>query len=68
MCVKCISDLAWPKSSEGSAGFTIEERQDFTNLLAEDFVDSFRHLCPDKKDTYSYWSYRGNSYPRNVGW
>ena len=68
MCVKCISDLARPKSNEGNAGFTIEERQDFTDLLAEGFVDSFCHLYPDKKDAYSYWSYRGSSHPRNVGW
>ena len=65
MCVKCISDLARPKSS---AGFTVEERQDFTDLLAEGFVNSFRHLYPDKKDAYSCWSYCRNSLPRNVGW
>ena len=61
-------DLARPKSNEGGAGFTIEERQDFTDLLAEGFVDSFRHLYPDKKDAYSYWSYRANSRSKNVGW
>ena len=68
MCVMYVSDLARPKGNEGSAGFTIEEQQDFIDLLAEGFVDSFRHLYPDKKDAYSYWSYRGNSRPRNVGW
>ena len=47
MYVKYISDLAWPESSDGSAGFTIEERQDFTDQLAEGFVDSFRHLYPE---------------------
>ena len=61
-------DLARPKSNEGSAGFTIEERQDFTDLLAEGFVDSFRHLYPEKEDAYSYWSYRANSRSKNVGW
>ncbi|XP_065907192.1 exodeoxyribonuclease-like [Dysidea avara] len=61
-------DLARPKSNEGSAGFTKEERDDFTDLLVEGFVDSFRHLYPDRKDAYSYWSYRANSRSKNVGW
>ena len=31
-------------------------------------VDTFRHLNPDKKDTYTYWSYRGGARPKNKGW
>jgi len=63
-----FTDLARPKSNEGSAGFTKEERDDFTDLLAEGFIDSFRHLYPDRKDAYSYWSYRANARGKNVGW
>ena len=61
-------DLKNPAANKGNAGFSDEERQDFTELLDSGFIDSFRFLYPDKKDAYSWWSYRANSRPRNVGW
>ena len=61
-------DLKNPKTNKGNAGFSDEERQDFTDLLNSGFVDTFRYLYPDKKDAYSWWSYRANSRARNVGW
>lgn len=61
-------DLANPKTNKGNAGFSDEERQDFTKLLESGFVDTFRYLYPDKTDAYSWWSYRANSRARNVGW
>lgn len=61
-------DLKNPKANAGNAGFSDEERSDFTRLLKSGFVDSFRYLYPDKKDAYSWWSYRANSRARNVGW
>lgn len=61
-------DLKNPDTNRGNAGFSDEERQDFTELLESGFVDTFRYLYPDKKDAYSWWSYRANSRPRNVGW
>ena len=39
-----------------------------TLLLQSGFVDSFRHLYPDKKDAYSWWSYFGSARDKNVGW
>lgn len=60
-------DLANPKSNEGNAGFTKEERQGFTNYLNADLVDVFRYLYPDKKE-YTWWSMRTNARERNVGW
>ena len=42
-------DLKNPKSNTHNAGFTIEERNEMTNLLSSGFVDSFRYLYPDKK-------------------
>mgnify|MGYP005925989961 FL=1 len=41
---------------------------DFGRLLDAGFVDSFRHLHPDRKDAYSWWSYRGRAREKNVGW
>ena len=61
-------DIKNAKSNRGSAGFTDEEREKFTVLLANGFVDSFRHLYPDRKDAYSWWSYMGNARAKNVGW
>lgn len=50
-----------------TAGFTKEEREGFSALLAEGFLDSFRLLYPEKV-AYSYWSYRFNARARNIGW
>ncbi|KAL5457388.1 hypothetical protein EMCRGX_G034640 [Ephydatia muelleri] len=61
-------DLANPKGNTKTAGFTKEERQDFTALLKEGFVDSFRHLYPDRTKAYTYWSYRSNARAKNTGW
>ena len=41
-------DLKNAKSNRGNAGFTDEERSKLTELLEAGFVDSFRHLYPDK--------------------
>lgn len=62
------SDLANPKSNKKTAGFTQEERDGFTELLNEGFIDSFRHLYPDVTDKYSYWTYMMNCRAKNVGW
>lgn len=61
-------DIKNAKSNRGNAGFTDEEREKFTVLLASGFTDSFRHLYPDKKDAYTWWSYMGNARAKNVGW
>ena len=61
-------DLKNPAANRGNAGFSDEEREDFTKLLDAGFTDTFRKLYPDKTDAYSWWSYRANSRPRNVGW
>lgn len=61
-------DIKNAKSNRGNAGFTDEEREKFTLLLASGFTDSFRHLYPDRKDAYTWWSYMGNARAKNVGW
>lgn len=61
-------DLKNPKTNTQNAGFTPEERQRFTNLLARGFTDTFRLLHPDDKDRYSWWSYMRQSRERNIGW
>lgn len=61
-------DLKNPKSNFGHSGFTIEERESFSNLLNKGFIDTFRYFRPDKKDAYTWWSYRQDVRRRNIGW
>lgn len=61
-------DIARPDTNHQSAGFSDQEREGFTQLLAAGFADTFRQLHPDKKDAYSWWSFRGGARARNVGW
>lgn len=63
-----MTDLANPGSNKRTAGFTQEERDGFTKLLDDGFVDSFRELYPDKKNVYSFWTYMRNARAKNVGW
>ncbi len=61
-------DLKNPKTNRRNAGFTDEEREKMTELLAAGFTDTFRHLYPDVEDAYTWWSYFAKSRERNVGW
>lgn len=62
-------DLAHPENNHHSAGFTDEEREHFTKLLAAGFTDSFRHLNPEKTGAYSWWAQRViTSKQNNSGW
>ena len=61
-------DLKNPSTNHMNAGFTDQERGKMTELLASGFTDSFRYLYPDKRDAYSWWSFRAASRERNVGW
>ncbi|KAL9927582.1 uncharacterized protein ACN427_001444 isoform 3-T3 [Glossina fuscipes fuscipes] len=61
-------DLANPKTNTRNAGFTKEEREKMTELLALGYVDTFRHLYPERKGAYTFWTYMGGARARNVGW
>ncbi len=60
-------DIKNAKSNLRSAGFTIEERDKFTNLLANGFIDTFRYFHPDEIK-YSWWSYLFHARENNAGW
>ncbi|MSU06908.1 exodeoxyribonuclease III [Spirochaetales bacterium NM-380-WT-3C1] len=60
-------DIKNPKTNLRNAGFTIEERDDFTRLLSRGFTDSFRALYPDEVK-YSWWSYKFKAREKNTGW
>ncbi|MEL4030027.1 exodeoxyribonuclease III [Caldifermentibacillus hisashii] len=61
-------DLKNAKSNIGNSGFTYEEREKMTNLLASGFIDTFRYLHPDAVDHYTWWSYMNKVRERNIGW
>lgn len=61
-------DLKNPKTNRKNAGFTDEEREDFTTLLNAGFIDTFRYYYPDAEGIYSWWSYRFKAREKNAGW
>ena len=61
-------DLKNPKTNHQNAGFSDEERQKMTELLASGFTDSFRHLYPEDTGRYTWWSYMYNARQNNAGW
>ena len=63
-------DLARPDENANSPGFSKEEREGFSEFLKKKnkLIDVFRHFYPDKKDAYTWWSYRQQARVRNVGW
>lgn len=61
-------DLKNPATNHHSAGFTDEERNKLTELLDAGFIDTFRYMYPDKRDTYSWWSYMFHAREKNAGW
>lgn len=63
----CEIDLKNPKTNRKHAGFTDEEREKFSVLLENGFLDTYRYLYPDKVE-YSWWSYRFRAREKNAGW
>lgn len=61
-------DIKNPKENRNHAGFTDEEREQFTHLLESGFVDTYRYYNPDKKDAYTWWSYFYHAREKNIGW
>ncbi|MFT3783103.1 MAG: exodeoxyribonuclease III [Nibricoccus sp.] len=60
-------DLTNPKTNRRNAGFTDEERESFSKLLASGFVDTFREF-EKGPGHYSWWSQMANCRARNIGW
>ena len=61
-------DLARPKANYNkSAGYMQAEIDGMDNIVAANFIDTFRHQHPDEVK-YSWWSFRAGARKRNVGW
>jgi exodeoxyribonuclease III len=50
-----------------SPGYTQAEIDGMDRMIQSGFIDTFRSLHPDEVK-YSWWSYRSNARPRNIGW
>lgn len=61
-------DLKNWKTNQKSAGFTPQEREKFSVLLSNGYIDSFRYFYPELTGVYSWWSYRFNARKNNAGW
>lgn len=61
-------DLKNPKTNRKNAGFTDEEREKFSVLLENGFIDTYRYFYPEQEGIYSWWSYRFKAREKNAGW
>jgi exodeoxyribonuclease-3 len=60
-------DLARPKDNEFKHGFTIQERQGFTNIINAELVDTFR-VFNKEGENYTWWAPFGSARSKNIGW
>jgi len=61
-------DLKNWRSNQKNSGFLPEERAWMDTLFDEvGFVDAFR-ILNQEEDQYTWWSNRGRSWEKNVGW
>jgi len=62
------ADIRNWKGNKKNSGFLPEERQWLTELFTRHkYADAFRQL-PQKEHEYTWWSNRGQSWDKNVGW
>ncbi|PCJ87019.1 MAG: exodeoxyribonuclease III [Flavobacteriales bacterium] len=61
-------DIARPEANYNkTAGYTQVEIDGMDNYTGAGFMDTFRHLYPEKVK-YSWWSFRANARAKNIGW
>jgi exodeoxyribonuclease-3 len=60
-------DIANPESNTENAGFTMEEREWFSDFLSKGYIDTFREFESEGRK-YTYWTYRYNAREKNIGW
>ena len=60
-------DLTNPAANENNAGYSLEERQLFKDLLSRGMIDGFRYKYPTKIE-YTWWSNIHRSRAKNIGW
>lgn len=59
----------FPSASQRVAGLLPEERDGFDKYIQNGFIDSFRNICPDQHDGYTWWNPRIKQFrEQNKGW
>ncbi|MCP3966481.1 MAG: exodeoxyribonuclease III [Lentisphaerae bacterium] len=61
-------DIARPKENENVSGFLRIERGWMDKFEYHGYLDTFRKNFPERKDAYTWWSYRTRARARNIGW
>ncbi len=61
-------DLTHPKPNAKYSGFLREERDWMDKVVAQGYIDTYRHLNPEQEGAYSWWSMRSGARAKNVGW
>lgn len=61
-------DLARPKENVENTGFLPIERAWIDKVVKHGYIDIWRYLNPNKKDSYTYWDMKTFARDRNVGW
>ena len=67
ICHEAI-DIHDPIGNKNSSGFLPEERDWMSKYFNNGFTDTFRYFYPEKKEEYSWWSFRANARNNNKGW
>jgi len=60
-------DLKNPKTNHSNPGFTDEERDGFTNIVNNGFIDTFREFNKEGGH-YTWWSYMFQARAKDIGW
>ena len=60
-------DLKNPKTNHSNPGFTDEERNGFSNIVNNGFIDTFR-VFNKEGGHYTWWSYMFQARARDIGW
>ncbi len=60
-------DLAHPDRNRGKSGFSDEERDAFTQLLGNGYIDAFREFEKDPGH-YTFWRFNKGTREKNLGW
>jgi exodeoxyribonuclease-3 len=60
-------DLWETEGFDEVAGFTPQEREWFTNVIASGYVDVFRRLYPERQQ-FTFFDFRGHERAKNHGW
>ena len=60
-------DLSRPKENQKNTGFLPEERAWLTKLIANGYMDTFRHFNKEGGH-YTWWDYKTGARARDIGW